>query len=65
MPWTWGRPQLIVELLPTEMCLHPDQVNSFSTIDDTLDYLDVKMGIRDLPGGGPEHLFIISTAMNF
>jgi len=50
-----GQPHLVVELLPTEMCLRPDQVNSFATIDDAFDYLDAKVGYRDLPGSGPGH----------
>jgi hypothetical protein len=60
-----GRPHLIVELLPTEMCLHPDQVNSFAIIDDAFDYLDAKMGYRDLPGRGPDRPIYYQHADEF
>ncbi|MDQ0966843.1 hypothetical protein QFZ20_002246 [Flavobacterium sp. W4I14] len=55
MPGIRDAPHLVVELLPTEICLRPGQVNSFATIDDAFDYLDAKMGYHDLPGSGPEH----------
>jgi hypothetical protein len=60
-----GRPHLVVELLPLDMCLQPDQVNAFATLDDAFDYLDAKMGYRDLPGSGLEHPIYYQHADQF
>ncbi len=60
-----GYPHLVVELQPTEMCLQPNQVSSFSTIDEAMDDLDAKLGHRDLPGSGPEYSIYYQHADEF
>jgi hypothetical protein len=60
-----GRPHLVVEPLPLDMCLQPHQVSSFASIDDAMDYLDAKMGHRDLPGSFQEYPIYYQHAEQF
>lgn len=60
-----GRPHVVVELLPSDRCLQPDQVNSFATTDDAFDYLDAKMGCHDLPSSGLGHPIYYQHADEF
>jgi len=60
-----GKEHLVIELQPTEMCLQPDQVKSFANVDDAMEYLDAKMGYRDLPGSGPGYPIYYQHAEQF
>lgn len=60
-----GRAHVVVELLPLDTCLQPYQINSFFSIDEALDNLDVKIGYRDLPDGGAEHPIYYQHADDF
>ncbi|MGN7988722.1 hypothetical protein ACTJKC_15340 [Pedobacter sp. 22226] len=60
-----GLPHVVVELLPSAMCLQPYQVNSFASIDEALDDLDAKMGCRELPGSSLGHPIYYQHADDF